>query len=442
MTTKRTLWKIHNLLGLYIGILIAVLSISGAFAVFKFDLDRLAAAKLYDVFPENRSYQLTESMRQSNKYIQETYDGMKLDYIYPPQKPDDPIVFQYMNTYSREIDELMDFRVLMCHVNPYNSEILGVRRYGTSLSYFLRTLHVRLFDGIYGRQLVGIFGIFLLASTITGFLIYGNFMRSLSFGAIRKKGLRVIFADWHKLIGICALFFNLMIAVTGAWLGLQGPLMDWFNIERPNIYHREEVISAEEDYATAIDLEAVSQRAEQYFPEMIPTMYKPSKNGQRIVEIFGNIPGFVYESDMQKLILDKADYSMKFRYNIHKQSFGDKLFFIQEALHFGDFAGIPMKILYALFGLTTGFLSISGYYIYLKRNSPSGNPAQPAGIILKAMLTVAAVILLLWISTQWVGAYVTFAVFPLIAYSIIGLFLLKWIFRKLYFRVKKNYDEN
>jgi len=120
MTTKRTLWKIHNLLGLYIGILIAVLSISGAFAVFKFDLDRLAAAKLYDVFPENRSYQLTESMRQSNKYIQETYDGMKLDYIYPPQKPDDPIVFQYMNTYSREIDELMDFRVLMCHVNNWH----------------------------------------------------------------------------------------------------------------------------------------------------------------------------------------------------------------------------------------------------------------------------------------------------------------------------------
>ena len=313
MTAKRTLWKIHNLLGLYIGIIIAVLSISGAFAVFKFDLDRLEAARLYDVSAQNAPYKLTESMERADVRIQQQYEGMKLDYIYPPQKPDDPVVFQYMNTFSRDIQEMMDFRVLMCHVNPYTAEILGVRRYGTSLSYFLRTLHVRLFDGIYGRQLVGIFRIFLLASTITGFLIYGNFMRSLSFGTIRKKGLRVIFADWHKLIGICALFFNLMIAVTGAWLGLQGLLMDWFNIERPNLYHAEQVITPEEDYALAIDLETVSQRAEQYFPEMIPTMYKPSKNGQRIVEIFGNIPGLVYESDMQKLILDKTDYSMKFR---------------------------------------------------------------------------------------------------------------------------------
>ena len=53
MTAKRTLWKIHNLLGLYIGIIIAVLSISGACAVFKFDLDRLEAARLYDVSAQN-----------------------------------------------------------------------------------------------------------------------------------------------------------------------------------------------------------------------------------------------------------------------------------------------------------------------------------------------------------------------------------------------------
>jgi uncharacterized iron-regulated membrane protein len=142
---------------------------------------------------------------------------------------------------------------------------------------------------------------------------------------------------------------------------------------------------------------------------------------------------------MQKLILDKTDYSMKFRYNIHKQSFGHKLFFVQEALHFGDFAGMPMKIIYALFGLTTGFLSISGYYIYLKRNKRPKDSVQPIEIILKSASTVAGIILLLWISTRMVGAYVTFSVFPLVVYTVLGLFLLKWIFQKLQSWVRKNH---
>ncbi len=44
-----------------------------------------------------------------------------------------------------------------------------------------------------------------------------------------------------------------------------------------------------------------------------------------------------------------------------------------EPLHFGRFGGLPVQILYAVMGLTAGFLSISGYAIYAIRTRRRGH---------------------------------------------------------------------
>jgi uncharacterized iron-regulated membrane protein len=67
------------------------------------------------------------------------------------------------------------------------------------------------------------------------------------------------------------------------------------------------------------------------------------------------------------VVLDKISLAPLFIYDVRRQSFGDQLYYVQEALHFGQFGGMTLKILYAVLGLTTGFLSITGFLIYLKR---------------------------------------------------------------------------
>ena len=70
--------------------------------------------------------------------------------------------------------------------------------------------------------LVGFFGLTLLLSTLTGLLIYARFIKGVKWWRVRRgRGPQVSSSDWHKLIGILSLAFNLVIAVTGAVLGLE-----------------------------------------------------------------------------------------------------------------------------------------------------------------------------------------------------------------------------
>src|SRR5690606_38528350 len=92
-----------------------------------------------------------------------------------------------------------------------------------------------------------------------------------------------------------------------------------------------------------------------------------SKDGSGTVTVLGDIAQGIYEQAANKVVMDKSSLEPLFVYDVRKQDFGDKLYYIQEGLHFGQFGGMVLKILYAVLGLTTGFLSITGFLVYLKR---------------------------------------------------------------------------
>src|SRR5690606_23541611 len=109
-------------------------------------------------------------------------------------------------------------------VDPYTAEVLGTRDYSASFVFVLRQLHLRFFAfGWQGRVVVGAFGLVLLVSIVAGLLIYGRFIRALPrWWSIRRgRGLQIAASDLHKLVGIVALAFNIVIASTGAVLGLE-----------------------------------------------------------------------------------------------------------------------------------------------------------------------------------------------------------------------------
>src|SRR5690606_39042448 len=179
-----------------------------------------------------------------------------------------------------------------------------------------------------------------------------------------QKNIRLVMADWHKLIGISALAFNLVIALTRAWLGLQPWLMTWLDISVPNRHVATPVMDPAADRLLAVDWPAVLDAAKEEFPDLQPKRIVPSTNGSATVTISGNISGAIYERDINYVVLSKTNRQALFRYDVRQQPFGHKFYFIQEALHFGEFGGLWLKAFYALLGLTSGFLSISGFVIY------------------------------------------------------------------------------
>jgi len=360
---NRKLWAIHNWTGVYFGIVISILSLTGAIAVFKFEIDYVLNRDLFFVTPQSGVRISPEEALEKAIQTLPTYNVLSVEVPRSPTHTWQVHLFKKGKVFY-------DADYQQVGINPYTGELTGVRDFYRSTQFFIRNIHVRLYESLYGRQIVGLAGIALLISSITGLLIYGNFMKKQFFGTIRwRRNIRIVNADWHKMIGVAALIFNLMIAVTGTWLGLQAYLMKWFDIERPNRTFEvvDKPLTPKEDAAFECDYQAILLAAQEAFPALWIQSFQFSTDGSRSVTILGDIPGLAYERHINTIMLDKQTHEVLYTYDIRDRSWQDKLFFVQESLHFGDFGGIGLKILYCLLGLTSGALSITGFVIYLHR---------------------------------------------------------------------------
>jgi uncharacterized iron-regulated membrane protein len=68
-------------------------------------------------------------------------------------------------------------------------------------------------------------GLMLVASLVSGVVLYGPFMRKLAFGTVRRKqSARLKWLDLHNLLGIVALVWFLVVGATGVINTLSTPI--------------------------------------------------------------------------------------------------------------------------------------------------------------------------------------------------------------------------
>lgn len=434
--TKKLFWHVHHWVGLYTGILIGILSITGALAVFIPEIDFLVLKYKYNVSFSESS---TDEMPRFSRSID------SLTSLYPNHGPFSLILD---NSSVARADVSIEsptggFERQSFFINTNTDQVVAERNYQNSLVNYLRQMHVRLYEGYWGRQLVGIGGIALAIVAISGLMIYGNFMKKQTWPTIRKNlKLRIVMADWHKILGISSLAFNVMIALTGAWLGLQPWLMRSLDIKIPNRYQAEIIKTPDMDRKTTIDWNKVFHTIKTEFPDLHPHYITPSVNGEDVITIRGNVSGQVYERANNIIILSKSNYKPIFQYDIREQPFSHKFYFIQEALHFGDFGGLWLKVIYALLGLTSGFLSISGFVIFLFRTKDKGGKPWKV-IFLYSMLVVLFLVAIALISLFIGYTQASFVAGILINILLIGLCIyaiLKYFIRA--YREKRKYDNS
>src|SRR5262245_61475582 len=86
-------------------------------------------------------------------------------------------------------------------------------------------LHVDIFAGLPGMLFLGLMGLFLVASLVSGAVLYGPFMRRLRFGTVRRsRSPRLKWMDLHNLLGIVTLAWLMVVAITGVVNTLASPI--------------------------------------------------------------------------------------------------------------------------------------------------------------------------------------------------------------------------
>jgi uncharacterized iron-regulated membrane protein len=417
---QNLLWKIHHCAGLYTGIVIGILCFTGAIAVFIPEIDLVIQKNYYSVSSTLPVPGALPKIDSAMAQIKRDYPKMSGLLIDMPEKPGQIATFNFQVKGKNKADN----KTYSLFVDPVKDKILGNRNRQNSLANYLRQMHVRLYEGFWGRQLVGLAGVAFIVLTITGFLIYGNFMKKQPYPKIRKKNARILMADWHKILGISALAFNFVIACSGAWLGLQPKLMQWFNIKAPNDFETKIVMDKKADAQTAVHWDQVFKVTKHEFPDLKPGYVRASEDGTATIEVHGSIEGQIYEKNINSLVLSKTSYKPLFKCDIRERSFRDKFYSVQEALHFGDFGGMGLKILYTVLGLMSAFLSISGFVVYLCRTEKKEKrKISPV----KTTFIYSALILLILIIIALISMFIGYRQAATVAAVIINGGLIIWI---------------
>ncbi|MCG2841776.1 PepSY domain-containing protein [Sandaracinobacter sp. RS1-74] len=249
-------------------------------------------------------------------------------------------------------------------------------------SEFLTRLHIHLhLPRSWGGFIVGLSGVALLSSLISGILAHPRIFRDafhLRLGGSR----RLQEADLHNRIGVWALPFHVIVSLTGALLGLSivivGVLgLALFKGDTDKVYSLFLPPHPVDDPRPAppLDLRPMFAQAVARAPdgriEYVMLEHPTEMGGAALFNVrttpnrIAGVSAFAFDREGSLYHSSKAEDS----------NLGEKILGSLGPLHFGWFAGYTVKIAYGILGLGLTYLAAGGVHIWLARRRDKGRPA-------------------------------------------------------------------
>ena len=236
------------------------------------------------------------------------------------------------------------------------------------LMLFVRRLHTDLFAGLTGELLFVAMALLFLAAIVSGVVLYGPFMKKLAFGTVRSgRSARVKWLDLHNLLGITTVAWALLVGATGALNELTTPLFA--------LWQKQDVEAMLQPWqgkpalapGKLYSLDAAFDKARKAMPDM------------RVVSV--EYPGNLFATPYHYLIWAKGKTPLTSRLfspvmiDARTGALTAKVRMpwylraleLARPLHFGDYGGLPLKLLWAVLDLITIIVLGSGVYLWLAR---------------------------------------------------------------------------
>ncbi|OON62056.1 peptidase [Massilia sp. KIM] len=362
MTRQRTLnmlFTIHSWAGIVTGLLMFIVCFSGAVVVFKHEIDLWANPVLAEGTRTARMAPLDDIVRK----VHEAYPTSTLESVWFPDDVN-PNVFVLI----REHDQPANQRTKLA-LRSDNGEVMGP--VDSQLGQFLRMLHVFLFVG--PRWIVGFLGVTMLVLIGTGVVIHRKIIAEL-FTQRWGRSLRVVMSDLHKAAGVWGLAFHIMIAFTGAWLGLAPVFERGFDYATQS-NKVQPAKRPEPAPAVMQSLDAMHAKAAQVVPGFKARFVSLRNWGMADAHVAfaGRLEDHL--ASTARVEFNGASGAIKSLHDPRHKGFWSQFNGLMEPLHFGDFGGLVLKWLYFLLGLTPAFLSLSGTLIWLDGREQRRRPA-------------------------------------------------------------------
>lgn len=362
MKGQRTAYAIHSWTGLLTGWLLFAICLTGTLVVYKFPLKALSNPEIARVEAPDRL-----GPDGALRAFEAAMPDRQVRVVAFPS--DIYSIHQYS-----VVAAAADGKENRYWISPETGEIRAELQ--SDFADFVQRLHAGLWMGGKGRWIVGALGVTMAVSILAGLWLHWPHLRRdlfhLRLGAHRRKA----WSDLHKVGGVWALPFHLVIALTGAWLGLEGLI-------GINASSASPIEIQGEGPGDPLPIAEILRRAEAMRPDFRPSHVNITNRGVAgsTIRVQGDLPGHRLVQRGQTMLVFDADSGRHLQtIDRTEQGAGRRVLAMMRPLHYGYFAPPVGEIAYLLLGAASTILVASGLFIWAERERRRRFPRNHAAV--------------------------------------------------------------
>lgn len=358
VSTKTWAW-VHKWSSLVCTVFMLLLCITGLPLIFHEEIEHLSGVVEAEPQPEGTP---TLSMDRIAQAALQKRPGKVIRYMFWEQEEHPYITYVSM---ASSIDAPPDENHAVV-VDSRTGKVLDEPRTGEGFMYVMLKLHVDMFAGLPGMLFLGLMGLLMVVAIVSGVVLYYPFMRRLKFGALRTgQSRRLKWLDWHNLLGIVTVVWLCVVGLTGTINTLNRIVIGLWQMDQ--MAEMTAPFKGLPPVTKPEHLELSLRAASAAVPDMEP----------RLVAF----PGTMFSSPHHYTFFFKGMTPVTSRLlkpALVDASTGEltdsrdmpwyvKTLLLSQPLHFGDYGGLLLKILWALFDLAAIVVLGSGLYLWLRK---------------------------------------------------------------------------
>jgi len=293
----------------------------------------------------------------------EKYPQKVIRYIYWDEHEPNTTTFSLSDSIDAPPDNFTT--VIM---DDHTAEVLETPNFQEGFMYIMLQLHIDMFMGIGGKLFLGLMGLMFIAAIVSGIMLYGPIMKRFDFGMVRtERSTRLKWLDLHNLLGVVTIVWGVVVGFTGVINTASEIVLGLWQLgqlsEMTAPYKDAQPIEgnlSSLDQAVAL----TKQAAPEMEPSIIAYPGTPfTSKHHYAVFVKGKTP-------LTKRIIKPAliDAKKSVLTDMRDMPWFVNALFISQPLHFGDYGGLPLKIIWALFDIATIVILGSGLYLWFARN--------------------------------------------------------------------------
>jgi len=366
---RRLAFVAHLVLGLVLGLLLVVVSLSGSLVVFRGEIEEALHAPLTRVIPGTTVMALQSLWEK----IQEANPGAKFHTINLPTTPDRSVSFWGHDAQGRSFH---------AYANPFTGEVMGSDVAEDNATEWLYNFHAQLLGGGTGETINGIGALLWVGLLATGVVLgWPRRGRPWSDGFLvrwQAQSRRRLY-DLHRATGIWMALPLALVFLTGAYFPFNGPFR-WLaeTVTRTRATEDSPHSVPAPFGSKSVSLDDVLRTAAKVLPEAAPNWIGLPEKPADVFSVRKRLPGEWRLEGANYVHVDPFTGALV-RADLHAdRTPAQRILRAMFPLHVGTFGGLFTRVLWLVLGLAPLLLFVTGTLIWWRRVvAPRRRPMAP-----------------------------------------------------------------